>query len=329
MVRVKVNVLGQNGIKIDGRVHGKGVVCLVVPRGGEMTLDFWGWEVRIEMPRVVKRVVNVLVKTIHVVKERNPLPLPPPPPRVVLAAPVPVSSPMVTDESSSSSEEEEEEDESIKVKALLVVPAAVDELAEEEDETEEDDDEEDDAVTSRPSPHERAVSPAISLLSSLCSSSPIREFNSRPLSLLPSRTQDISDDDDEEESPTPADILASSLSLDLPGLIASAIVFHPRSTVGVEEVVRALLKEVGGMWDILPAGRPTEGAGAAEKEVEAVEAWWECIEEVLREEKMFGCIENVGLRVRLPPLALNAAELTYRRTPLGTPSLPHSTIPPS
>lgn len=98
--------------------------------------------------------------------------------------------------------------------------------------------------------------------------------------------------------------LVRKLQLDLTGLIASAIVFHPRSTVGVEEVVRAMLREAGGMWDILPhvknsidGGERNEGG---ERETEAIEEWWDLVEETLRSEEMFGVIENAGLRVSSP-----------------------------
>lgn len=91
---------------------------------------------------------------------------------------------------------------------------------------------------------------------------------------------------------TPAGQLARTM--DLPGLIASAIVFHPRSTVGVEEVVKALLREAGNMWDVLDGGKRDE---SVEREDLAVQAWWNVIEFVLKEERFFGCIENVGLKV--------------------------------
>lgn len=138
----------------------------------------------------------------------------------------------------------------------------------------------------------RLSSPALSVLSAL-SSSPPRDTS-------PLRTS------------TRATALATHLHLDLPGLIASAIVFHPRSTVGVEEVVKALLREIGGMWDILEGGKTglvTNQESEQEREELAVDEWWDLVESVLREEEMFGVIENVGLRVSFRfPLRLHFAD---------------------
>ena len=99
-------------------------------------------------------------------------------------------------------------------------------------------------------------------------------------------------------SPSRAETLLANLGLDLAGLVASQIVFSPRSTVGVEEVVKGLLKEVGGMWDVLDDGMGSEDQ-SEEREDRAVEAWWDLVEEVLREQPFFGCIDNAGLNVRL------------------------------
>lgn len=126
-------------------------------------------------------------------------------------------------------------------------------------------------------------SPALSTLSIL-SSSP-----------APEPASDFDIDATTEATPTSAraETLVASLALDLPGLIASAIVFHPRSTVGVKEVVEALLRETGGMWDIVP-----HESRDKDTEEEAIDAWWDTVEAVLRAEPFFGCIANDGLTVR-------------------------------
>lgn len=94
-----------------------------------------------------------------------------------------------------------------------------------------------------------------------------------------------------------AEALLASLSLDLSGLVASQIVFSPRATVGVEEVVKGLLREVGGMWDVLNDGKGSEDQ-SEEREDRAVEEWWDVVEQVLQEQPFFGCIDNAGLKVR-------------------------------
>lgn len=169
----------------------------------------------------------------------------------------------------------------------------------------------------------------------LSSPAPAAKSTSSSRSRLPSPVySELSDLSDSPSSPVPhhtdlsdtrAAQLSQTLNLDLPGLIASTIVFHPRSTVGVEEVVKAMLKEVGSMWDILEGGKAEE-----EKEEEAVEAWWDVIETVLREEQFFGCIENVGLKVIL--FCLSAQDpvptdiLSGIRMRLETLYLRHTTI---
>ncbi|GAA5872539.1 hypothetical protein JCM8547_006939 [Rhodosporidiobolus lusitaniae] len=95
-----------------------------------------------------------------------------------------------------------------------------------------------------------------------------------------------------------ADSLVSSLALDLPGLIASAIVFHPRATVAVDEIIRALLRETGALWRVLSDEEEEveRRKETQEGEDEAVEAWRELVEEVLETEEMFGAIDNTGLK---------------------------------
>lgn len=99
-----------------------------------------------------------------------------------------------------------------------------------------------------------------------------------------------------------ADALMTSLNLDLPGLIASAIVFHPRATVAVDEITRALLRETGSLWKILgdDEAEVERKKETQEGEDEAVDAWREMVQEILTEEDMFGAIDNSGLKVRFP-----------------------------
>ncbi|TNY20663.1 hypothetical protein DMC30DRAFT_397159 [Rhodotorula diobovata] len=92
--------------------------------------------------------------------------------------------------------------------------------------------------------------------------------------------------------------LVASLNLDLAGLVASAIVFHARSTVAVDEVIRALLKESGGMWRVLSddEGVVERRKDTPEGEDDAVAAWRAVVEDVLARESMFGMIDNAGLK---------------------------------
>ncbi|GAA5870614.1 hypothetical protein JCM16303_001535 [Sporobolomyces ruberrimus] len=120
---------------------------------------------------------------------------------------------------------------------------------------------------------------------------------------------------------TRARSLASSTSLDLPGLLASAIVFHPRSTVGVDELVRALLKESGPqLWQVLSDDREEveKLKETPRGEAEAVRAWTPVCQEVLREERMFGMIDNTGLKDAagrpLPPYYYYVPDLDSSRS---------------
>ncbi|GAA5924573.1 uncharacterized protein JCM15063_005678 [Sporobolomyces koalae] len=93
--------------------------------------------------------------------------------------------------------------------------------------------------------------------------------------------------------------LAKSPSLDLTGILASTIVFHPRSTVGVDELVRALLKESGeGLWQVLSEDRTEveRMKETARGEDEAVRAWIPVCQDILKRERMFGTIDNGGLK---------------------------------
>jgi len=133
----------------------------------------------------------------------------------------------------------------------------------------------------KPSKRPRQASPT---LSSNSLSSPESDSSSSSLSIIAQRARS----------------LASDASLDLPGLLASTIVFHPRSTVGVDELVRALLKESGqGMWQVLSDDRNEVERlkETARGEEDAVEAWIPVCQEVLRKERMFGMIDNTGLKV--------------------------------
>lgn len=237
---VEVRVLGQNGMKVEGKLWKCGsVAVLPVVAGRMLTLSFWGWNSTV-----------IVAESEFVFKEPKKVK------RVVRA----ITPPTDHDDGFNSLFDGSSDVERHLVETQLIP-----------------------AVTTRES--SRASSPALSDVSalSILSSSP-----------APSHRQ--LDDVDATE----AEELAESLQLDLPGLIASAIVFQPRSTVGVEEVIRALLKEVGGMWGVVEGGRgPVEEE--REREDEAVEAWWDVIESVLRNEAFFGCIENAGLKVRNSP----------------------------
>jgi len=141
----------------------------------------------------------------------------------------------------------------------------------------------DESETERPKPskRQRQASPTLSTNSL---SSPESDSSSSSLSIVAQRARS----------------LASDASLDLPGLLASTIVFHPRSTVGVDELVRALLKESGqGMWQVLSDDRDEVERlkETTRGEEDAVEAWIPVCQEVLRKERMFGMIDNTGLKV--------------------------------
>ncbi|GAA5896203.1 hypothetical protein JCM6882_008517 [Rhodosporidiobolus microsporus] len=128
--------------------------------------------------------------------------------------------------------------------------------------------------TARPAPSPTALSPL--------SDAPSSSF-SRP---------------DVSASAARASALVDSLDLDLPGLIASAIVFHPRATVAVDEVIRALLRETGALWRVLSESEDEveRRRETVEGEEEAVAAWREMVEDVLEGEEMFGQIDNTGLK---------------------------------
>ncbi|KAK4048048.1 hypothetical protein OIO90_005949 [Microbotryomycetes sp. JL221] len=123
------------------------------------------------------------------------------------------------------------------------------------------------------------LSPALSALSDLASS-PVR--TNQQLTPQPNR-----------QTSGRALELQNELALDLPGLIASAIVFSPRSTVGVEEVCRALLREVGAMWNVLQGDNDDK---SDEREDQAIEQWWQVVEQVMLNEPFFGRIDNAGLK---------------------------------
>ncbi|GAA5976729.1 hypothetical protein JCM5350_006734 [Sporobolomyces pararoseus] len=115
--------------------------------------------------------------------------------------------------------------------------------------------------------------------------------------------------------------LASSPELDLPGLLASTIVFHPRSTVGVDELVRALLKESGQqLWQVLSEDREeVEKLKQTNRgEEDAVKVWIPVCQEVLKSERMFGVIDNTGLKDAagrpLPPYYYYIPDLDQSRS---------------
>ncbi|GAA5959057.1 hypothetical protein JCM3765_006325 [Sporobolomyces pararoseus] len=115
--------------------------------------------------------------------------------------------------------------------------------------------------------------------------------------------------------------LASSPELDLPGLLASTIVFHPRSTVGVDELVRALLKESGQqLWQVLSEDREEveKLKQTSRGEEDAVRVWIPVCQEVLKSERMFGVIDNTGLKDAagrpLPPYYYYVPDLDQSRS---------------
>lgn len=269
---VEVRVLGQNGMKVDGILWPAGSVAVLTrPAGATLELSFWGWTSFVIVAESEKAEKKKVVKVVS---------------RFIPVAATPARSPSPALSFNSLFDDDLSVDE-VAVAHTLSAPLYSDPASLPTSSS----------AIEATSPR-RASSPAESTLSAL-SSSPVRE-NSL--------------------SSTRATSLVSSLGLDLAGLIASvrpslsacssqlsyppqAIVFHPRSTVGVEEVVKALLNEVGGMWSILEGGK---GEGAQREEA-AVEAWWDVVESVMQEEAFFGCIENAGLRVRPSPSSFSFA----------------------
>ncbi|KAL8291721.1 hypothetical protein RQP46_001979 [Phenoliferia psychrophenolica] len=254
---VQVRVFGQNGMKIDGKVWDKGsVATLYVDDGQRVELAFWGWSASVVVPgEKRKALIQVVMReTIERRQIRRP---------AVVLSTTPARSTIKASASSPADslfDGSDTRDTPAKDVADIFSPA----------------------VTKAASSH--PPSPAFSALSAL-SSSP-----------GPEQWMDDEDDADAIKSAAMASRAASlvdSLALDLPGLIASTIVFHPRSTVGVREVVEALLREVGGMWDVV--GGKGDEENEKELEEEAIDAWWDIVEAVLQEEPFFGCIANVGL----------------------------------
>ncbi|GAA5849382.1 hypothetical protein JCM9279_000885 [Rhodotorula babjevae] len=154
------------------------------------------------------------------------------------------------------------------------------------------DDEDEDALRRARSPS-RASSPAYNY-SNDHGLSPEPEFAPR-VAVAPSYPPSSTSSSPAAER---ASALVASLNLDLAGLIASAIVFHARSTVAVDEVIRALLKESGGMWRVLSADEDVveRRKDTPEGEDDAVAAWRTIVEDVLVHESMFGMIDNAGLK---------------------------------
>ncbi|GAA5921530.1 hypothetical protein JCM1841_000554 [Sporobolomyces salmonicolor] len=187
---------------------------------------------------------------------------------------------VIVAESEAPLEEADDEDAFGSFRASSPASSALNSLFDDEDSH--DDDEAEEHSRRAPRPRAAPSSPA-GTLSSL-SSSPILASVPLPSSSPSAASRAFS--------------LASSLSLDLPGLLASSIVFHPRSTVGVDELVRALLKETGSMWDVLStdAAEVERLKETRDGEQQAVEAWKDVVEDVLKDEKMFGMIDNTGLK---------------------------------
>lgn len=294
-----VKVLGQNGMKIDGVVFAKGTEKRIESlglkenaAGTKVELEFWGWGMSI--------ILGGGSPAVKVEDEEMEMEI-------------------------DSEDDSDEDDIGRGIIARRLVSSKSSSKNQQQQQQQQ----------NQRRQQQRDSSPALSILSSLSSSPivesiplppPSRNMNKRrrtpsvsSLSSSNSSSRHDNDDDDDSASATHTRALAlvDSLSLDLKGLIASAIVFHHRSTVGVEEVIRALLKDVGGMWAILDDDSNSTNAGTTrrrrdvsmssidggsddedrreKREEEAVDAWWDCVEEVLSGNKMFGCIGNVGL----------------------------------
>lgn len=232
-VVVEVRVIGQNGMKINGKRWRAGAVAVLPMQAGtQLTMSFWGWSARVVVAKTEERRANSVSKLARPVASR-------------------MSSYASTAEDLASIMDDEE---------LFVGNDDETDLAADVSQ-----------VTAPPSP-------ALSALSELST-----------------HENEVDHVKAQKDARTAASLLQERLSLDLAGMIASAIVFSPRSTVGVEEVVRALLRDVGGMWDVLKDGKGSEDQ-SEEREDAAVEAWWDTVENVLATEPFFGCIDNAGLK---------------------------------
>ena len=146
----------------------------------------------------------------------------------------------------------------------------------------------------------RASSPALSFRSDDHGLSPEPEFSERAPVSSSSRASSLAPPPGPSPAAVRAAALASALGLDLPGLIASAIVFHARSTVAATEVIHGLLAETRSMWTILTTNEDEleQVRDSAAGEARAIEAWQDLVEHVLAREDMFGMIDNSGLKVR-------------------------------
>ncbi|ORY90818.1 hypothetical protein BCR35DRAFT_299406 [Leucosporidium creatinivorum] len=226
---VEIRVIGQNGMKIDGKLWRAGsVAVLLVEAGAKVDLDFWGWSSVVIVAESEKK------KRERTVSTRAPV--------IRMSSPASSAYNSLFDDTGDLSLPEE----------LLPVASS--------------------SSSSRAIP----ASPTHSDHSALSElSSPAHASAALPESR--------------------AEVLLGTLGLDLPGLVASQIVFSPRSTVGVEEVIKGLLREVGGMWNVLKDDKGSEDQ-SEEREDRAVEEWWDVVECVLREQPFFGCIDNAGLK---------------------------------
>ncbi|KWU41168.1 hypothetical protein RHOSPDRAFT_37300 [Rhodotorula sp. JG-1b] len=144
----------------------------------------------------------------------------------------------------------------------------------------------------------RASSPALSFRSDDHGLSPEPEFSERAPVSSSSRASSLAPPPGPSPAAVRAAALASALGLDLPGLIASAIVFHARSTVAATEVIHGLLAETRSMWTILTTDEDEleQIRDSAAGEARAIEAWQDLVEDVLAREDMFGMIDNSGLK---------------------------------
>ncbi|KAI5475958.1 Rho GTPase activation protein domain containing protein [Pseudohyphozyma bogoriensis] len=257
---VEVRVLGQNGMKIDGKLWRAGETALLPCEAGQrVELAFWGW-------------TSVLIVAESEIKQAT---LPPSVPVTPKAA-------------------------SRTLQFGSPATSAFNSLFDGSD------------ISDLPSsPDRQPFSSALHHAQPIPDSIPRRGLSREPspaysedslLSQLSSPILDAHPSSDDEVEPIDelavvlgarAVKLVETLALDLPGMIASAIVFQPRATVSVDDIARALLEETGAMWDVLEDGNRRR---TPERELAAIEAWWDVIEKVLREEQYFGCIENQGLK---------------------------------
>lgn len=290
-VVVRVEVMGQNGMKVDGRLLKCGEVAQLERKlGRDVELEFWGWTALVkvggtraergELPRRGKRSARA-AEALEEADDDN-VPARAPTPRPMRAS-TPVSAASFVARRARAHTPALP-----RASTPALPPGATKWDRQFAKRQQQEDDEAEDFVKSSAQPTLRL---AASSTAYSAASSPLPQGPSSPssLSALPSPARAPS----HAAAADPALAIVSSLSLDLPGMLASAIVFHHRSTVPVSDLIRDMLQTTLGMWDVLPGGK---GAGSAPDEERAVAAWWDAVEAVLRGAAFFGCIENAGLK---------------------------------